>query len=249
MLPLLAVSVCSAQPRGQLPSPAGFALVELFTSEGCSSCPPAEQLLGCLSSEWKNQPVYLLSYHVDYWNHLGWKDAYSDPAYTKRQRDYAASLHLSQIYTPQVVVNGTTDLVGSNEKDLRTALSHALNTPVSAELAMQGHLLDDQRVKLTYRAQVHQPAKLLVAFVQREAQTNVRKGENGGRRLFHWNVVRKLAVLPLTDSEAIVPLPMGFAAADWEIITFLQHPENGHILMGKRVSLLPTAGKIATSEQ
>src|SRR5450755_1400863 len=81
----------------------GFAVVELFTSEGCSSCPPADEAVGRLSGLKKN--VYLLSFHVDYWNYLGWKDLYSNPDYSSRQQEYGNIFHLNSIYTPQIVVN------------------------------------------------------------------------------------------------------------------------------------------------
>jgi len=92
----------------------GFALVELFTSEGCSSCPPAEELAAEIQKESADRPVYVLAYHVDYWDHQGWKDRYSDPAYSQRQKDYSSWLGTSDIYTPQVVVNGRKQLVGSD---------------------------------------------------------------------------------------------------------------------------------------
>src|SRR5580704_5223589 len=78
----------------------GFAVVELFTSEGCSSCPPADELVAKIEKESKDKPVYILAYHVDYWNRLGWKDVFSSAEYSKRQNEYAGYLHLQQIYTP-----------------------------------------------------------------------------------------------------------------------------------------------------
>ncbi|CAA9313651.1 MAG: hypothetical protein that often co-occurs with aconitase [uncultured Cytophagales bacterium] len=237
-IPLLAGALSDPRPAGKPPANEGFALVELFTSEGCSSCPPADRLLDRLGKEFAHQPVYLLSYHVDYWDHLGWKDAYSDPAFTKRQREYAASLHAQSVYTPQVVVNGRTELVGSNEKGVRAALRQYLGTPAPAELEMEGRLTDDRRVKLTYRTRGQQPARLLLAFARREVQTRVGRGENGGKTLLHRNVVGKLVPLRLSGEgtgEAVVPLPAGFAPADWELIAFLQHPETGAVLAGKRV--------------
>ena|SRR5437764_672084 len=83
----------------------GFAVVELFTSEGCSSCPPADKLVATLVERDKKEAVYILSYHVDYWDRLGWKDRFSDAAFTARQQHYAELLHLSSVYTPQIVVN------------------------------------------------------------------------------------------------------------------------------------------------
>src|SRR5438132_289864 len=98
----------------------GIAVVELFTSEGCSSCPPADAIAAKITSEFKN--VYVLGFHVDYWNSLGWKDEFSNAAWTNRQQQYASHFELSSIYTPQMVVNGKTELVGSNEQLLRKTI-------------------------------------------------------------------------------------------------------------------------------
>ena len=103
----------------------GFAVSgQLFTSECCSSCPPADQLVAKIQKEVKDRPVYILAYHVDYWNRQGWKDAFSSADYTKRQQDYASYLHIQSVYTPQIVVNGRTEFVGSGRSDvLRGAIT------------------------------------------------------------------------------------------------------------------------------
>jgi len=117
----------------------GFAVVELFTSEGCSSCPPADQLVAKIEKEVKDRPVYILAYHVDYWNRAGWKDGFSSADYSKRQQDYAAYLHIQQVYTPQIVVNGRMEFVGSEEAVLRGAitgnLKKAQGTPLTLTVA------------------------------------------------------------------------------------------------------------------
>ena len=103
----------------------GFAVVELFTSEGCSSCPPADNAVAKLLQEYKNN-VYVLGYHVDYWDNLGWKDAFSSAAYTQRQKNYARVLKLSSVYTPQVIVNGDEQFVGSDENKLHASIDKDL---------------------------------------------------------------------------------------------------------------------------
>ena len=103
----------------------GFAVVELFTSEGCSSCPVADELAIALSKEY-TKDVYFLGYHVDYWNYIGWKDRFSKADYTERQRQYAAVFRLNSIYTPQVVINGKKELVGSDHTRLRKAITEEL---------------------------------------------------------------------------------------------------------------------------
>src|ERR1700743_69163 len=89
----------------------GIAVIELFTSEGCSSCPPADELVAKIQKENKDKPVYILAYHVDYWDRLGWKDSFSNADFTKRQNSYAKVLRLQSVYTPQIIVNGKTEFV------------------------------------------------------------------------------------------------------------------------------------------
>lgn len=100
----------------------GFAIVELFTSEGCSSCPPADRLIDKLVTE-KGSEIYILSYHIDYWDHIGWKDPFSQAAFTNRQRQYGRHFSLESIYTPQVIVNGIDEFVGSDERKLRASIT------------------------------------------------------------------------------------------------------------------------------
>src|SRR5258707_8836135 len=101
-------------------------VVELFTSQGCSSCPPADSLLGELS---KRSDVLALGFHVDYWDYIGWKDPYASKLATKRQHDYAAALRLHMVYTPQMVVDGRTDVVGSERGDVAAAIGKAAAQP------------------------------------------------------------------------------------------------------------------------
>src|SRR6266487_818356 len=127
----------------------GFAVVELFTSEGCSSCPPADAVIAKLSEEYKCN-VYVLGFHVDYWNHLGWKDIFSNAAYTQRQYRYGQIFHLNSVYTPQVVVNGKTEFVGSNENKLRNTITQELkNSPTTnIELTAKSN---NNKINISYR--------------------------------------------------------------------------------------------------
>jgi hypothetical protein len=107
----------------------GFAVVELFTSEGCSSCPPADEAVADIARQYKNN-VFILAYHVDYWNYLGWKDMFSNSAYSNRQKQYASLLNVSSVYTPQIIVNGKTEFVGSDKIKLEQTISKELNSQV-----------------------------------------------------------------------------------------------------------------------
>ncbi|MEL7087271.1 MAG: DUF1223 domain-containing protein, partial [Planctomycetota bacterium] len=138
-LPVAALAVClGVLPAAAEPSAdegaaipihnTPFAVVELFTSEGCSSCPPAEAVLNRLDRDARqgHQRIFTLAFHVDYWNRLGWTDPFSDRAYSDRQRDYAVTLRERSIYTPQMVVNGTTGFVGSHARRAGQEIGRAL---------------------------------------------------------------------------------------------------------------------------
>lgn len=215
----------------------GFAVVELFTSEGCSSCPPADQLVARIQKEDAGEPVYILAYHVDYWNRLGWKDAFSSAAYSKRQEGYAAYLHLQSVYTPQIVVNGSREFVGSDEGALRNAIRSGLAQKPTAGLALQISASGAGEADIHYTAGGYgKNTELLVAVLEKNAQTDVKRGENQGRLLHHVQIVRQLQAIALKDHSGSVKLrlPEGFNSRDWEIVGFLQDKANGHIIAGAR---------------
>ena len=168
-------------------------LVELFTSEGCSSCPPADTLLQELR---KNQPVpgariIALSEHVDYWDRLGWKDPYSAKEYSARQSDYATSFKNHQVYTPQMVVDGSTEFVGSDRNAAQAAIARAGKQPkASISLSAKNGVLS---VRITDLPKGAANSDVYVAVIEDSAASSVRRGENAGRRLTHTAVARQLA--------------------------------------------------------
>ncbi|WP_137905526.1 DUF1223 domain-containing protein [Chryseobacterium sp. 2VB] len=209
----------------------GFAVLELFTSEGCSSCPPADELMGKIEKEYKDEPVYLLSYHVDYWNRLGWKDRFSTAENSQRQQQYSRILN-SQVYTPQLVVNGKTEFVGSDENNIRNAIRKALitskKTPVELSAAISQHKIDIQ-----YKTPSADPQNmLLINLVEKHSSTEVGKGENEGRHLHHWQIVHKQNLISLNKQQEGITtfkLPEGFSPENWEVIAFIQNRRTGEI--------------------
>lgn len=213
----------------------GFAVVELFTSEGCSSCPPADKLLAKIQEENAGKPVYLLAFHVDYWNHQGWRDVFSDREFTKRQYQYASWLNLETVYTPQVVVNGKHELIGSQEETLRRALNIEMNTAAPAQLNAEAQI-EMGKLKVAYQAtNITRGTMLQVALVQKVAHTMVKRGENAGRLLPHVQIVRHIQGFPATSNGSVtLNLPGGFNQNDWEVITFLQNTQTGTIIAANR---------------
>ena len=217
----------------------GFAVVELFTSEGCSSCPPADKLVASTLEQDKNKPVYILSYHVDYWDRLGWKDKFSDAAYTERQQEYADWLHENSVYTPQIVVNGKEEFVGSNKAALDKALSKSLSDSAKNTLDIEASVGNNQ-VNVQYTtANIPQDVNLVVSLIQKAAETSVKGGENSGRKLSHVQIVRKQIVRLLSSNSGslIITLPPDFSDNEWEVIGFIQNKSNGNILCAAKSTL------------
>ena len=163
-------------------------VVELFTSEGCSSCPPADALMGELV---ERQYVLPLSFHVDYWDYIGWKDTFADPLFTTRQRAYAEAQGSSMVYTPQMIVAGAIDVVGSDRK----AVDKALKTAYTRNTMYRIQVARDPKGRVIVQfpeAPIGVPATVWLVTYQKSAESKVKAGENAGRDLMTYNVVRSL---------------------------------------------------------
>jgi len=209
----------------------GFAVLELFTSEGCSSCPPADELMGQLEEKYKDQPVYILSYHVDYWNRLGWKDRFSSAENSQRQQLYSRTLR-SQTYTPQLVVNGTTEFVGSDRKATENAIESVLLDSKNTDINLSA-TVSSKTISVTYKTTEADPqSKLLISLVEKKSSTQVSGGENEGHHLKHYQIVHKQEQIPLKDhpeGTTDFKLPENFSIKNWEIIAFIQNIKTGKI--------------------
>lgn len=209
----------------------GFAVLELFTSEGCSSCPPADELMGQIEKEYKDQPVYILTYHVDYWNRLGWKDRFSSAENSKRQQTYSQMLK-SQTYTPQLVVNGKTELVGSDRNAVQNAIQNVLlnSTNKAPDLSA---VISQKTISVNYKtAENDAQSLLLFSLIEKKSSTDVAAGENGGHRLHHWQILHKQEQILVKDhpkGTVTFRLPENFSPDHWEIIAFIQNPKTGKI--------------------
>ena len=211
LLSLSAVIQVSAQSSPATRTPV---LVELFTSEGCSSCPPADALLMKLE---KQQPVagaeiIILEEHVDYWEGEGWHDRFSSHQYTDRQNVYGAQFKLESVYTPQMVVDGSQQFVGNDAAKALNAISHSAQTPkidlhLSAVSLDQGHI--SGTVSITGSSAGLPKGDLFAALVDPEAETTVRGGENKGQQLHHAGVVRSL--VRIGSIQNLTAGPMKFA--------------------------------------
>jgi hypothetical protein len=229
--------VYSPQPS-TITSHAGFALIELFTSEGCSSCPDADKALIDIAKEYK-EDVYILGFHVDYWDRLGWKDISSDASYSKRQQEYGRILSLNSIYTPQVVINGQAEFVGSDRSKLHNAIEKGLRESSSATLQIQAKSATGNQVTVDYTIHSGKDQLINIALVEKYRKTEVKGGENRGRTLEHINLVRDFRTVknPLSNGSISLKIPSGLQANDVQVIAFLQDKSTWHVLAAGKVAV------------
>jgi hypothetical protein len=209
----------------------GFALIELFTSEGCSSCPPADEALEEIQKKYNDKDVLVLSYHVDYWNKLGWKDIFSDVSFTQRQEYYSNIFRLNNIYTPQVVVNGKKEFLGSDKSKLICSIEEQLTEKSAASIKLNAVQNTDEKIDVHYSAEGTDAKKeqAILVLIQKMATNEIKKGENNGRTLHHINIVRNIFYLPLKEKTTNFTLPTGFSKEDFFVAGFVQDKRSGKI--------------------
>ena len=218
-------------------------IVELFTSEGCSSCPPADKVLAELESA---QPVagaeiIAMSEHVDYWNYIGWSDPFSSEAFSARQQAYAPVFRNDGVYTPQMVVDGQAEFVGSNTDKAKTAIARAAKLPKGV-VSIQPEQ-DAQTIKLKINVaklpalSASDFADVLLAITETNLSSQVVRGENSGRRLAHTAVVREMRSLGRMDNanNAFETTTTAMLKRDWKlsdvrVVVFVQEHANKRIL-------------------
>jgi len=215
-------------------------LVELFTSEGCSSCPPADALLQRLD---QSQPVsavelIVLSEHVDYWNGIGWRDPYSSHEYSERQSAYAARFGSGGIYTPQMVVDGRFEFVGSDERRASQAIKEAAKAPKAPVHITLGS--SDEKATIVHvaagplpSATSRQLAGVFLALADNSDESQVSRGENAGRRLQHVAVVRGLTRIGTVDATSEFSRDFDLKSknhANLRLVVIVQEPDAGRVL-------------------
>jgi len=218
-------------------------VVELFTSEGCSSCPPADAMLTKLSHQ-RNTSIanlILLEEHVEYWNDGGWRDRFSAPTYTERQYDYVKDLHLATAFTPQIVIDGHLQASGNNPAQVQEFLLQAAKSTKSAAVTL--HLLSPGKLRVTIDNPSRTKMEVLFAVTEDDLTSKVKAGENGGRTLTHSAVVRDLHKVAATSDEKFdktVTLPdkSDWKKPDLRAIILVENPSSGEILGAAQIPYL-----------
>jgi hypothetical protein len=224
-------------------------LVELFTSEGCSTCPPADTLLAKLEQV---QPVngaevIVLGEHVDYWDGQGWHDRFSSHQYTERQNEYRGRLHVDNSYTPQMIVDGTDQFVGNDAVHAIGAIQHAAQTP-KIKLILSQPVVDAQKVSASVSSPAPATTKkgdLYAALVDPKDTTEVHGGENKGHRLYHVAVVRSLQRVGKLKDLGAGPISFSLNApadakpGEMRIVVFAQESGQGPVLGAASAGVTP----------
>jgi hypothetical protein len=199
------------------------AVVELFTSQGCASCPPADALLTSLSEQ---DDVVALAYHVDYWDYVGWEDTFGDEVYSDRQRAYAQSWGSSRIYTPQMVVNGAKGVVGSRRAEVHGAIDGAA-LPLPVDIERHGDML---KIAIPPQAGLDDAVVWLVTYLDR-ADVSIDKGDNAGKSMVYTQVVTGRQVLGMWEAASgatlKLPLPEMFGEDNTGIAVLVQQERDG----------------------
>jgi hypothetical protein len=242
-----ALAMAPAVPAARTP-----VLVELFTSEGCSSCPPADRVLARLAA---TQPlagaeVIPLSFHVDYWNYLGWADPFSSAQFSERQGEYARAYGKDGVYTPQMIVDGVREFPGGNSGLAGEAIAAAASRPKSSVSFDRGPAGGAGEVSLGVRIEglpkvaAGEAAYVLLAVTESGLGTSVRRGENSGRRLSHTGVVRRLTTLgPVAagggafEARASVAVERNWRRENLHAVVFAQESGSRRVLAARSLKL------------
>ncbi|MEO6915036.1 MAG: DUF1223 domain-containing protein [Chitinophagaceae bacterium] len=219
-------------------APGNIVVVELFTSEGCSSCPSADAAVTRLAGEFKDEMI-VLAYHIDYWNRLGWKDKFSRAEYTSRQSAYANKFSLNSIYTPQALVNGTNQLVGSEEAKLRGLIKKASGLPSRSHSEIQATVTAKGEIAVSATSNASSNQTLNIVLVQRQGMSKVTAGENTGKQLSHTDIVRELKTFNSRDGKVNMKLPAGLKPGDCKVVAFLQNIDSFEISGASLAAIQP----------
>lgn len=233
----------SAAAQNPAKENSGFAVVELYTSEGCSSCPPADELLTKLT-QWANSqqiPVYTLSFHVDYWDYLGWKDPFSREQFSQRQRQYAWVRQAESVYTPQMIINGGDGFSGYRDDLAKEAIERGLSQSSLVTLNVSLRDVSNDTITFQYNVpDVFTDLVLNVALVESELVSHVQRGENSNRTLSHSNVVRAFKSVPLTKSEGDLRLKLApeMNPKNLSVVAYVQNPKTMRVIAAKKTAVV-----------
>jgi hypothetical protein len=232
---LVGLAVFSATAAAAQDKAASPVVVELFTSQGCSSCPPADALLGTFAGR---DDIIALTFNVDYWDYIGWKDTLADPDFAERQRGYVAAMGARRVYTPQMVIDGSVDVVGSDRSGLLRAIAEQAATPPALPVR-----LTRESGKVVLRigdGQVARGATIWLMQYDNRQDVAIGRGENGGRTITYSNVVRELRKIGEWMGET-VELTLGDGGGHDGCVVLVQVGSHGPVIGVARLRIVPAS--------
>ncbi|MEO6346712.1 MAG: DUF1223 domain-containing protein [Aquaticitalea sp.] len=235
---LIVLLTCTETPKKETFK--SVVVLELFTSQGCSSCPPADALLQEVKQKYDGAEVIALSYHVDYWNYIGWKDPFSKAEYSDLQREYGQKFRNSSIYTPQVVVNGKEHFVGSNESTLKSKIKSYSEKNAENAITITNVNRKDKTISFDYKVDGTIDKKhLRMALVIDERTTSVSRGENKNRSLKNSNIVVQQSEITLnaTTGKGSIAIPELVNSSDKLSLISLVETSDLDVVGGTQVKL------------
>jgi hypothetical protein len=212
----------------------GFAVLELFTSQGCSSCPPADEVLSKYATL-NNPAIFPLAFHVDYWNYLGWKDPFSKAQFSERQRHYANVMNSQGNYTPQLIINGKHELVGSKENLINDIVMQELAIKKQNTISITKATLNDNQINIEYALESTTPNTVVnLALIKKEEFTSIRRGENSGLKQTSYNIVFDFKTVYNVSNSDSFKFNKEWLSTDFIIVAYLQNIKTGEILIATK---------------
>ncbi len=214
-----------------------FVIVELYTSQGCSSCPRADKVLEQIAEEYKNKNVIPLGFHVDYWDRLGWKDTFSKQEFSQRQYGYSQRFRNSTVYTPQMIVNGVSEFNGGDKSKAFTIIDKNIKTKVSAKLNGKINELG-KKLPIDYSVSdiVFDRYTMNIVLVKNKEKVNIRRGENSNRQIVYQNIVIDLKTINANKKGRItLNKPKDYSKENYTVVLFLQENNNGPIISATKL--------------
>lgn len=210
----------------------GFVVLELFTSQGCSSCPPADVVLGEYAAQ-DNPNIIPLAFHVDYWNRLGWSDPFSKSEFTQRQNNYASILKTEENYTPQMVINGKYELVGSYRNEIKNFVNQELALKSRYTISIKSVIVNQNILTVDYETDVASGNIVNVALVKKKEYTSIKRGENKGLNQTNYNIVydfKSNAIQTKSNNKLSFKFNSDWQKDEFIAVAYVQNTKTGQIL-------------------
>lgn len=243
LLPVFILVFCSGSVsvdnhKNKMATPSNnIVVLELFTSQGCSSCPPADRLLASYANR---EDIAALSFHVDYWNKLGWKDIFSNHEFTQRQENYASTSG-SNVYTPQIIINGEKEMVGSEEDKIAATIKQFQKQEPVSQIIIGEIKTGNEKISVTYSVKGKLNNSVVnIVLVQNKITTSIKAGENKGVTLTNYNVVRNfktISTIAAVKNETTIDMVSGIDKKDLSIILYLQNVSSNKVYAAAKSSL------------